>query len=189
MGTQAEISNKDLTGIHDEQIPQTKGSPHRNLIIGLWLIAIGMMWILWNARMINWAWTERYGLILLGGIVLTQNLMRRKKRITLGATLVFIGAFHLYLDYSDASTRQLWPVYLLIPGFSLIASYALQTNRWFSLISGIFLAAFGSIFLARELYLIPYGFAAAARTYWPLTLVLGGLIIVCVTLLKNKKRL
>ena len=185
---QTDIANQASAEPYSDAVRQNKTHTQKHLIIGIWLIAVGMAWILWNARWINWAWTERYGFMLLGTVLLAQNIIRRKMRIALGTALILVGAFHLYLDYAEFSARHLWPVYLLIAGFALILNYIANTRRWFSLISGIFLAGFGSIFFAREMDFIPYSLALMARTYWPLTLVLGGIIIILVTLIKNKKQ-
>lgn len=169
--------------------PVYETRPYKYLTMGMLLIAIGGMWLLWNLRLINWHWIERYGFVMIGAGLLIQTIVRKKNNIFWGVFLLLIGGFHLYLDYSTTlSMNKLWPVYFLSAGLALIVNYGLHIRRWMSLVMGILLAGFGVVQLARELMLIPYDFIFLAKVYWPLTFVLAGIIILCVTLIKHRNR-
>jgi hypothetical protein len=162
-------------------------NPYRHLMTGMWLILIGIIWLLWNLHMINWAWMERYGFILLGVFLLVRNFVSKKYHVAVGTFLILIGCFHLYLDAAyEYQMYHLWPVYLIVGGIAFFLNFVLNTRRWFSLLAALMLIGFGAINLSRSFWFVPHDMIAAVRLYWPLTFVLAGIILLSMALVKNK---
>jgi hypothetical protein len=162
--------------------------PYRYLMLGIWLMALGAVWLLWNLRVVNLAWIERYGFIIFGAILLTKTILLKKYHLFWGGTFLLIGLFHVYLDLSaDLGMRELWPMYLLIAGTTFIANFLVDVKRWFSLVAGMFLMMFGGIYLSRTFFMMPYDLVLWIRSYWPLTFVAAGIILVVIALIKGHK--
>ncbi len=172
-----------------EPVSKRKNS-YKHLMTGLWLIIIGIGWLLWNLHVINWAWTERYGFIILGAFLLVKNFITKKHHVALGTFLILIGCFHLYLDSAyEYEMHHLWPLYLMAGGVAFFVNFVLNTSRWFSLVAALTLIGFGAIHLSRSFWFVPYDLVNAVKLYWPLTFVLAGVILLSIALIKKRKHL
>lgn len=157
-------------------------------MLGIWLIVLGAIWLLWNVRVVNWAWIERYGFILFGAILLVKTVALKKYHLFWGGTILLIGCFHIYLDLSaEYGMRELWPMYLLIAGIMGIANFLVDVKRWFSLVSGMLLMVFGGVYISRTYFMLPYEMVYWIRSYWPLTFVVAGIILVTIAIIKGRK--
>lgn len=163
-------------------------NPYKYLMLGIWLVALGTLWLLWNVRAVNWAWIERYGFIALGAFLLVKTIVLKKYHLFWGGTLLLIGCFHIYLDQAgDFRMRELWPMYLLIAGMMFMANFIVDLKRWFSLVAGMFLLVFGGAYISRTYFMMPYEVIMWIKLYWPLTFVAAGLILVAIAIFKSRK--
>ena len=187
MQTESEYNVSDVPA-SDIKLDHTPEAHQKYLFTGLWLILIGAMWILWNMDVLSWGWIERYGLIIVGGLSIVKTIITKKYHVFFGLTLLMIGGFHLYLDTQEGlGMRTLWPVYFLIGGIALIINFFFNMRRWFSLVAGLSLIGFGGIHISRNFYMFPYDWVFMIRTYWPLTFVVSGIILVCAAWYQHRK--
>ena len=162
--------------------------PYKYLMLGIWLVGLGTIWLLWNVHVINWAWIERYGFIGMGIFLLAKTVILKKYHLFWGGTLLLIGCFHIYLDQAgDFRMRELWPMYLLIAGSMFMANFIVDLKRWFSLVAGMFLLLFGGVYISRTYFMMPYEVIMWIKLYWPLTFVAAGLILVAIAIIKSRK--
>ena len=163
-------------------------NPYKYLMLGIWLVALGTLWLLWNVRAVNWAWIERYGFIIFGVFLLAKTVILKKYHLFWGGTLLLIGCFHIYLDQAgDFKMRELWPMYLLIAGMMFMVNFIIDLKRWFSLVAGMFLLVFGGAYISRTYFMMPYEIIMWIKLYWPLTFVAAGLILVAIAIIKSRK--
>lgn len=161
---------------------------YKYLMLGIWLMGLGTIWLLWNMHLIRWAGIERYGFIALGIFLVVKTVVLKKYNLFWGGTLVLIGCFHLYLDsIGDFRMRELWPIYLLIAGTMFLANFIINLKRWFSLVAGLFLLMFGGAYMSRTLFMMPYELIIWTKQYWPLTFVIAGVILVAIAVIKGRK--
>lgn len=187
MQTESEYNTSDAA-VSDVKTDSASDSNKKYLFTGLWLIVIGTFWILWNMNVLSWGWMERYGLIIIGGVSIIKTIVTKKYYVFFGLTLLLIGVFHLYLDTQEGlAMRTLWPVYFLISGIAFVINFFFNMRRWFSLVAGLSLIGFGGIHISRNFYMFPYDWVFIIRTYWPLTFVVSGIILVCVAWYKHRK--
>ena len=163
-------------------------NPYKYLMLGIWLVGLGMLWLLWNLRLIHWSGIERFGFIVIGLILLARTVVLKKYNLFWGGTLLLIGCFHLYLDsVGDFRMSELWPMYLLIAGGMSLANFIVNLKRWFSLVSGLFLLVFGGAYMSRTFFMMPYDLIMWTKLYWPLTFVVAGVILVTIAIIKGRK--
>lgn len=187
MQTESEYNVSDVP-VSDLKLDHASEAHQKYLFTGIWLILIGAMWILWNMDVLSWGWMERYGLIIVGGLSIVKTIFTKKYHVFFGLTLLMIGGFHLYLDTQEGlGMRTLWPVYFLIGGIALIINFFFNMRRWFSLVAGLSLIGFGGIHISRNFYMFPYDWVFMIRTYWPLTFVVSGIILVGAAWYKHRK--
>ncbi len=172
----------------EEVALKSKPMEKNYILTGLWLILIGSGWLLYNFRILNWAWMERYGLLVLGGFVLLRTAYLRKFKLTTALSLMAIGLFHIYLDQSDLNMRTVLPMYFIIIGAAFFVNFAIKPDRWWSLASSLILTTWGGLWLSRANDLLSYEWIRTIRTYWPLTFVLAGLILFTVAFIRQRKK-
>ncbi len=166
---------------------ESKRTEKNYFLTGIWLVVIGVGWLLYNTHFLNWAWMERYGLITLGAISLLKTLYLKKYQIFWSVALILTGVFHLYLDQSNYGMRMLWPMYFLIAGLAWFLNFCIRPSRWISLAAGLITTTFGGLYLTRAVDLLSYEWIAMVRTYWPLTFVMAGIILLAVALIRKRK--
>ncbi|MBL7960279.1 hypothetical protein JNL27_08565 [bacterium] len=163
-------------------------NPHKYLMLGLWLIGLGTVWLLWNAHLIRWAEVERFGFIIFGLFLLVRTVVLKKYNLFWGGTFLLVGCFHLYLDnVGDFRMRELWPMYLLIAGGMSLANFIVNLKRWFSLVAGLFLLVFGGVYMSQTFFMMPYELIMWTKLYWPLTFVVAGVILVAIAFIKGRR--
>ena len=189
MNLDTNIPGNAAESIQPESGPVSTGkNQYKHLMTGIWLILIGSGWLMWNFHLINWAWMERYGFIILGAFLLIKNFISKKHHVVVGIFLILIGCFHLYLDNEyEYEMHHLWPLYLILGGIAFFINFILNTRRWFSLVASLTLIGFGAIHLSRAFWFVPYDLVMAVKLYWPLTFVLAGVILLSIALFKKSR--
>lgn len=160
----------------------------KQLTGGLWLLTLGFLWLLWNFRIVPWRWMESYGFVTVGAVFLFQTIASRRYRLLLGSWFVLIGLFHVLIAYTDFHIREIWPSYAILTGLAFLIHFAVDPRRWFSLLCGLLGAGFGAISLSRTLLLLPHHVARTLLSYWPLSFVAAGLIMIGVALWHQHKK-
>ncbi len=178
--------NSDINTVTQVENAPSKRVPA--LTWGVTLVAIGTFFLLWNLDVLDGYWFERYGLIVMGLALTSWTLYRRRYRFFLGVVLFGTGCFHLYLDgLPYQAIRDLWPVYLLIPGVACLLNFVVRPSRWFSLLCGLVLNAVGWLWLAREQRWVDYDWFVNARALsWPLIFITAGIILIAVAIVRNR---
>lgn len=155
---------------------------------GLWLITLGLLWLLWNFRTIHWSWMESYGFVIVGAVFLFQTIASRQYRLLLGSWFILIGLFHILISYTDFRIREIWPVYVILTGLAFFIHFAADPRRWFSLLCGMLGTGFGVVYLSRTLFLLPHHVAQTLLSYWPLSFVAAGLVMIALALWHQRKK-
>lgn len=160
----------------------------RYLWVGLWLIGLGVFWLVWNLDLLRWSWVERYGFVVIGLFFVAKAIFLRTYHFAVGISFLTIGLFHLYLDYAEvASMRALWPIYFLLIGSGFMVNFLVNTNRWPSLTLSLVSLMTGGVLLSRSYFLMPATSLELLRTYWPLTLVASGTILIATAWFKKRR--
>jgi hypothetical protein len=164
-----------------------QGFSTSRLVLGLWLVAVGVWALLWDADIVDWRWIESYGFAAMGALTIGLAIRFRTRRLFLGTCLLMTGIFNIIL--ANAGIRRLetlWPAYLVILGLALLIHSLAGAARWVSLVSGTLIAAVGMLGLLSTLLRFSYDFEPALRLGWPLGLVLSGVVLITVGWLKRR---
>lgn len=173
-----------------DKSPAVKNAPAtpRGLWLGITLTIVGSIWLLWNFEFIDGFWVERYGILLIGLVLIVRTIYTKTYRFFSGVFLAGIGGFHIFLDYQPFDAmRDLWPVYFLVMGAAFLIDYAANFRRWISLVFGLLASSVGGIWLGRELFYLDDEWITLTRFYWPLLFIVSGCIMVAVTLIRRKR--
>lgn len=181
------------------------------VIAGALLILLGIVFLLTTAGVFGLDWGNFWPIFLtIGGICflvpafLTDHPDKRAGWVIPGVMLILISAFffattlEIGITWSDQGT--LWPLYTIIFGLALLAGYAASGGRNIAtLATGAVMTGIGIILLVLTRagwlsslvdslsstfsFMKDWGWAEPLNTWWPLLLVVVGLVLVGIALM------
>ncbi len=159
-----------------------------SIVPGILIILLGSVLFVHEMDWFHFDWYNLYPLIFLlmgAALILISILDRNHNPMFWGTILLLLGVLFLmrnygYLNYF--SFREVWPVFLIIIGLAFVTSFLLRPNDLGMLIPAGFLIIPGSALLLRKLHFwAAYEYVA---NFWPLLIVLVGVVIVVKSLKK-----
>jgi hypothetical protein len=152
------------------------------VITGLLFIVLGAILILQNFSLFDYYFLRSYGLFALGILLFFQGaLSKPTRRIFLSSFITLLGAYYILgeLNLLSTSSRLIIPVYTIILGLSFYPVFIIKKRKWDSLLLGNLIILLGILFLFWHFELIPHQYLIdITNNYWPLILILLGLLII-----------
>ncbi|HCM27244.1 MAG: hypothetical protein A2Z99_12640 [Treponema sp. GWB1_62_6] len=114
------------------------------------------------------------------------RLHRRSRYLFFSALLIQIGLFLVVFAAGgiDAPLSKLWPVLSIFAGLALIPAgwhrYGAPQSRF--IVPAIVFVLLGGVFLVFAFRLVPFSFKAFFLAWWPLLLLIAGVILTLVSL-------
>jgi hypothetical protein len=181
----AGASNIQNSGWREEKTMDTRQLKNGNVLMGLALIVLGLVFLAVTQGAFNLSWGNFWPLIpmIVGAFLLLQafvtEIPARRAGLVIGGTIALLtGAFFFatttgILDWSDQG--RFWPVYPLIVGVAFLAAY-LATGMTFPgyLIPAGILIGVGLVFGA--ILLTGTSFAYIGKL-WPIALIIIGVLM------------
>lgn len=164
------------------------------LVIGSLLLLLGGLLLLWSfgyLRDIGALWPVVF--ILLGLLVLYLVLIRGAAEVyAFPGMLMALGGIYFLLGTSFMPWRSLiriWPVFMAIAGVSIIPYALLKKGyaRAVLLVPSIAIIVLALIFLPFSLRVVSVRFARFAALWWPLLVVLLGLIFLITHFVRSRR--
>jgi len=135
-------------------------------------------------------WNEFYPIILLliGSILLIQGIMKKTGgALFWGINLFGAGVFYSLRNYDVIpyyTIPNTWPIFSIILGLAFVSLFILNRKDWGVLIpGGLFLVIGLNYFLDYFNY---WRLQTILQTYWPIALIVAGVIIILVNLSRKK---
>jgi len=158
---------------------------HRSVIPGVILILAGIFLLLEKLNVFHLTWNLFYpGVILAIGILFAVRIFTDKNRKLVFPATFFI-LFGLFLGLQNVTDiwwlywEESWPIVLIILGLSFLAQYLVQLQNTSLLVLSLVILIFGVSFFVRNLgFYLPYRYRWWLQHYWPLLLILLGLLLV-----------
>ncbi len=123
------------------------------------------------------------------GVLLAYVAVRIHKaaRFIFGAAFLILSGIFLIILASgilNSSIRQLWPIFVIFAGVSLFPAgwFRYRSIQARFIIPMLAFLILGSVFFLFSLGLVPTSFKAFFLEWWPLLLILAGLILTLVSL-------
>jgi len=157
-----------------------------SLFPGIFLIIFGALLLLNKMVPDMISWRHVYPVILIGlGLwwLLAASCPQKKDKggVFPGTVLFLIGLFFFLRNFDIVPyyyVRDIWPVFLIIFGLGLVASFIAKPSDWGVLIPGGIFLFLGVFFLLKMYYIIDWELWELVGDYWPVILILiGGSII------------
>jgi hypothetical protein len=151
---------------------------------GISLILVGAAMLLDRLDVLTFGWKPvLWALVTIFGIVKATSGFAREKRgnVFWGTFFFLFGAYSLLhnLDLIDVRSYMVFPMVLLIVGFSILMTYFSSPKEWHLLIPALFLVGTGGVMVLAELgYFYRYDVVETVRLYWPVGLILFGVALV-----------
>ena len=160
------------------------GTKKPSLVPGVFFIWIGLWYLARRIFIFTDYWNLITPFFLVGfGLFLFIETLRRNQTNTLfwGVVFSLIGVFFVMRNfgiipfyYSD----EYWPIFLLAIGLAFFAQFIMKPADWGVLIPSIIFLTIGVGF---SLHTFQYSFLGVRlffNTYWPLLLILIGIIVI-----------
>ncbi|MDR0562618.1 MAG: DUF5668 domain-containing protein [Spirochaetaceae bacterium] len=158
-------------------------------IIGLLLMFLGSAFLLGTITGASWISVLRaFFFVILGSgcAVLAIKLNKRSLYLFFAGFFMLLG-FFLFLSalkIIPVSFSQAWPLISVFSGFALIPAgwhrYGAFRSRY--VVPGIAFIILGSVLLIFSFNMVPFSFAHFMMQWWPLLVVLTGLLLVLISL-------
>jgi hypothetical protein len=154
---------------------------NRSKALGLGLIFLGIIFLLENLNVITFNFFLIWPVfVILGGVGFLLGFFINKKNYGLvmpGIILIIYGSLFMYCNIMGWEYMQsLWPVFLLGPGLGFFVLYfAGQKDKGLLLPGGI-LTVLGLLFIFRYFEYL---------RYWPVLLIIGGIVLIFLSGKKN----
>lgn len=151
---------------------------NKNIIGGLFLIALGAIFLLETAGVIDNIWATMWPIFLLIPAIVFHYLFFINKNenagilVPGGILLVLSGLFFFHTLTGWDSSANTWPIYLFAVAFGLFEFYLFGEREWALLIPVFILAVTGTVFLLNNLISIPFG------SIWPIFLIGAGIFMI-----------
>jgi hypothetical protein len=169
----------------------THRTQRRIPLLGIVLIAVGMLLLMNQFDVIELTlWNFITGFIILyGGALVVRSFGTGDRSKVFWGTALFLFGLYLILDSMGLVTHHfpiLIPAIFLIVGFSFLMMYLYNISDWHLLIPSLFFIGISGVIIAEELSLFQiYRFEYYLAQYWPVLLILIGLVLI----VKSRSRL
>ena len=154
---------------------------NRSKALGLGLIFLGIVFLLENLNVIRFNFFQIWPVfVILGGVGFLLGFFINKKNYGLvmpGIILIIYGSLFMYCNIMGWEYMQsLWPVFLLGPGLGFFVLYFLGQHDKGLLLPGGILTVLGLLFIFRYFEYL---------RYWPVLLIIGGIVLIFLSGKKN----
>lgn len=153
-----------------------------SLITGIVLIAVGVLLVLRQFRILHFEYLRSYGLFILGILFLLNGIAQKSSsKIYFSSAITLLGFYYILdiLTIIDAERRLNIAAYTLIIGLSFYPVFIVCNKKLNSLLMGNFITLIGLMFLFWHLEIIKHQFfISLIDRYWPLIIVILGVILV-----------
>jgi hypothetical protein len=110
-------------------------------------------------------------------------------QVFLGVVAALVGAFFFaftlgYLGWGQM--EQYWPVFVLIGGVAFLLQWIVDPSRRGLLVPAVIALVIGFVFLAPVLGLFDSALVRQAVQYWPVALILAGLLVLVSSLSRRR---
>jgi hypothetical protein len=152
-------------------------------IAGILLIVIGLLIVIHNLGMhiFSWEFFRSIGFLLIGILLLLKGFESTPRgNLYIGTWFAIIGAYFLLgeLHFYHLSAALSLTVFTLTFGLSFYILFLFKNRDWGYLLYGNLILLIGIFFLLEYLLLLPpFFFEDTVDQYWPLILIVLGLII------------
>jgi len=165
----------------------------KSMLPGLIIIAIGVLLLIHNFRVLRFSWDVHFPLILaIIGLIFWLNALFRKEKggVFLGTIFLIIGGFYYFRNidwipyyYVDES----WPIFPFAFGIAFFASFIFNPKEWGVLVPGVILTLIGIYFGLQEMFYVDTYRIEAIFSYWPVILIIIGAGILFKNLVKSSE--
>lgn len=159
---------------------------------GILLILIGIIVLIQNLGIdvISWDFLRSFGFLLIGLFLLIKGFESKpRKNLYIGTFLTLLG---FYFILSEINLYGINPglsltVLTFTAGISFYSLFIFTKHDWGYLLYGNLLLMIGFIFLLAYLHILPpYLLSETIDAYWPVLLILVGIIVVLRNFRLNK---
>ncbi len=153
-------------------------------IIGILLVAVGVVLLLDRVHLVYFGFGRILWLFLafVGGWLVVRSFLYNERGKAFWGTLLFLFSVFFFLRtfYIVGFHFRTFPAAVLfILGFGFLMLFVQNPRAWQVLIPAGLLGGLGAVFILADLgYLYRWDVEYAIRTYWPVILILIGLLLV-----------
>ena len=158
--------------------------PNKFLVSSAVFVLVGVVLLLWNLGMIPRVESLWPVLLIIAGLwFLYEGFLRRRRD-----AYVFIGMFALLLGVfllltatvlSPVTLSSIWPVFMTITGVSLFAYGGRRPwgSRMSFTVPGTAITLISLVFLLFSFGIVDRSFSRLVAVYWPVLLIVAGLVL------------
>jgi hypothetical protein len=160
-----------------------------SMIPGILLIVIGALLLFNEMNWFPFQWYRLYPILLLltgAGLIVIAFTNKSGNAMFWGSLIFLFGVLYFLRNFGLLgyfALEDIWPVFFIILGLSFIAIMLVNPGDWGVLIPGGIFLFFGSLLFMRTLNL--WWAHHIMATYWPLLLVLVGVIVIVTSIRNN----
>ena len=162
----------------------------KSILPGLILISVGILMLIHKLDLFYFCWTDVYPFIFIGiGVMLLITAQNHKNHSAIfwGTIFTLLGTFFFLRNFGFINyyfISEIWPIFMLIMAIGFITLFIFNPRDWGVLIPATLFLLIGTIFLLRNLHLEEaYDFLIH---YWPLLLIIIGVVVIGSNLKKRK---
>lgn len=173
---------------------RTRRFPNKLLVIGVLLLLIGGLLLLWTfgyLRNLTALWPVVF--VVLGLFILYAVLIRGAAEVyAFPGMLMGLGGLYFLIGTSFMPWHNLiriWPVFMAITGISIVPYALLKRGsaRAVLLVPALAIIVLALIFLPFSLRVVSVRFVRFASEWWPLLVVLLGIIFLVTHFIRTKR--
>ena len=171
---------------------KTKSFANCVLVLGLFLILAGIFLLVDHSEHATRVFAFRpVFFMVIGSVFLFVSFAFTENGYTIFAGLfaLLMGIVFLLIDTHiiPYSFREMWPTIMIGCGISLMPSvfYKFRRIRSVYLFPAIVMCVLGFVFLMFSMHVFPFTFRHFMLKWWPLLIILGGVILICIFLLQQ----
>lgn len=153
-------------------------------IFGIILVIVGTLILLSRFHILHLAfWTIFWPAIMILGLIgVGRGFAQNRRGKIFWSTVWFLYGLFFFLrtsDFFEVHTHMIVPATFIVFGIAFFMTYLNNVKDWFFLIPAFISAGVGTLFILADLdYLSYWEVADSVHTYWPVVLILFGLIFI-----------
>ncbi len=170
----------------------TKSFANCVLAFGLLLILAGIFLLVGQSEHATRIFAVRPVLLLvLGAVFIFVSFAFTENGYTIfgGLFALLMGIVFLLIDTHiiPYSFKEMWPTIMIGFGLSLLPSvfYKFRRIRSVYLFPAIMMCVLGVVFLMFSMHVFPFTFRHFILKWWPLLIIFGGVVLICIFLLQQ----